>query len=70
MLEMQRDKEHPKRRFCVGGLPSLEDVQSALDPVSIHFCLFLAIDATSVNDGELRKTLARTGDCISLRVGN
>jgi hypothetical protein len=56
MLEMQRDTEPSKRRFGVGGLPSLKDVQSALDAVSTHFCLFLAIDATSVNDGEIRET--------------
>ncbi|MBB5345573.1 DUF7684 family protein [Tunturibacter empetritectus] len=56
MLEMQRDMEHPKRRFCVGGLSSLKNVKSALDGVSKHFCLFLAIDATSVTDGEIRET--------------
>ena len=56
MLEMQRDTEPSKRRFGVGGLHSLKDVQLALDAVSTHFCLFLALDATSVNDEEIRET--------------
>jgi hypothetical protein len=56
MLEMQRDEQHPNRRFCVGMVPTLEGVQSALDSVSASYCLFLAVNATSINDDTLRKT--------------
>ncbi len=56
MLEMQRDEQHPKRRFCVGMVPTLEGVQSALDSVSANYCLFLAVNATSINDDTVRKT--------------
>ncbi|MCU1227067.1 MAG: hypothetical protein JWQ42_5160 [Edaphobacter sp.] len=56
MLEVKRDEDHPTRRFCVGRVPFLEDVQSALDTVSANYCLFLAADATSISDEKLRKT--------------
>ena len=56
MLEVTRDKEHPTRRFYVGNVPCPEDIQLALDTVSPSFCLFLAVDATSINNEELRKT--------------
>jgi hypothetical protein len=56
MLQIQRDEQHPKRRFCVGMVPTLEGVQSALDSVSANYCLFLAVNATSINDDTLRKT--------------
>jgi hypothetical protein len=56
MLQIQRDEHHPKRRFCVGTASTLEGVQSALDSVSANYCLFLAVNATSINDDTLRKT--------------
>jgi len=37
-------------------VPVLEDVRSALDPVSANYSLFLALDATSINDEAIRKT--------------
>jgi hypothetical protein len=56
MLEVMRDKKHPTRRFCVGRVPYLDDIQLALDTVSPNYCLFLAVEATSISDEELRKT--------------
>jgi hypothetical protein len=56
MLEKQRDEQRPERRFCVGMVPVLEDVQSALDSVSANYCLFLAVNATPIKDETLRKT--------------
>ncbi len=56
MLEIRRDKYNPARRYCVGIVPSLEDVPLAIEPVSSNYSLFLAIDATPINDGTLRKT--------------
>lgn len=38
------------------GAAYSEDVQSALDSVSANYCLFLAVDAASINDEALRKT--------------
>jgi hypothetical protein len=55
MLEVALDKEHPTRRFYVGMVPCLDDVRSALATVSRNYCLFLAVDATSISDEELRK---------------
>ena len=55
MLEIRRDEQNPKRRFRVGRVPTLEGVQSALDSVSANYCLFLAVNATSINDDSLRK---------------
>jgi len=54
MLEIQRDEQHPKRCFRVGMVPTLEGVQSALDSVSANYCLFLAVNAASINDDSLR----------------
>jgi hypothetical protein len=56
MLEIQNDKYNPARRYCVGIAPSLEDVPMAIGTVSMSYALFLAIDATSINDEALRKT--------------
>jgi uncharacterized NAD-dependent epimerase/dehydratase family protein len=56
MLEMQRDEQHPNRRFCVAMVPTLESVRSAVDSFSASYCLFSAVNATSIDDDALRKT--------------
>jgi hypothetical protein len=56
MLERIKDKEQPTRNYCVGTVELLQDVPSALGGVSAKYCLFLALDATSINDEEIRRT--------------
>jgi hypothetical protein len=56
MLEMQRDEQSPARRYCVGMVAILDEVRLAIDPVSANYSLFLAVDATSINNEALRKT--------------
>ena len=55
MLEIQQDEHNPGRRYCVGTVSSFDDIQSALDSVSTNFCLFLAVDATSISNEAIRK---------------
>ena len=56
MLERMKHKEEPTRNYCVGGVDLLQDIPSALEAVSAKYCLFLALDATSINDEEIRRT--------------
>jgi hypothetical protein len=56
MFEMQRDRHNPAKRYCVGIVPRLEDIPLALEPISTNYCLFLAMDATSIANEALRKT--------------
>jgi hypothetical protein len=56
MLERMKDKEQPTRNYCVGSVELLQDIPSALGGVSAKYCLFLALDATSINDEEIRRT--------------
>lgn len=56
MLETQPDKHNTPRRYCVGVVPNIEGVPLALDSVSTSYCLFLAIDATQINNEDLRMT--------------
>lgn len=56
MLERMKDKEEPTRSYCVGGVDLLQGIPSALEAVSAKYCLFLALDATSINDEEIRRT--------------
>jgi hypothetical protein len=56
MTKMQRDEQHANRRFRVAMVPTLEEIQSALDSVSANCCLFLAVNATSISDDTIRKT--------------
>jgi hypothetical protein len=55
MLEIEVDRHKPDRRYCVGIVPRLEDILLALEPASTNYCLFLAMDATSINNEALRK---------------
>ncbi len=55
MRDMQRDQDQPLRRFRISELPSLREIRSALDGISEHFCLLLAMDATTTSDRELRE---------------
>jgi len=56
MLERMKDKQQPTRNFCVGSVELLQDIPSALEAVSAKYCLFLAFDASSINDEEIRRT--------------
>ncbi|MDE3187406.1 MAG: hypothetical protein KGM96_07775 [Acidobacteriota bacterium] len=55
MLEARRDLHNAARRFCVGNVPSVQDVAAVLDSISTHFVLFLALDATKVKNEVLQK---------------
>lgn len=55
MLERMKDKQQPTRNFCVGSVKLLQDIPSALEAVSAKYCLFLAFDASSINDEEIRR---------------
>lgn len=43
------------QRFCVGAVPSVKRVRSILDSVSASYTLFLAVDASSIDDESLRE---------------
>ena len=55
MLEIQLDKQNGSRRFCIGNVPSLDDVPSTLESIATSYALFLALDATSVRNEVLQK---------------
>ena len=55
MLEIQHDEHNPGRRYCVGTVSGFDDIPLVLDSVSTNFCLFLAIDATSISNEAIRK---------------
>jgi len=54
LLEIQADQLNTARRFCVGIVPHLDDVISALGPISPNYSLFLACDASSLSNEALR----------------
>jgi hypothetical protein len=64
VLDCRKNSTDPHRRFCIGVVPSIEEVPSILHPVSVPCCLFLAIDSTTVSDAVIRsiaKGLLRRG---------
>jgi hypothetical protein len=56
MFEIKQNRHDPRRRFCVGTVPNLEDLPLALEQVSRYYALFLAVDATLINNEALGKT--------------
>ena len=56
MLERVQNEGQPTRNFCVGKVHVLEDVPSFLRSIPANFCLFLAVDATAINDEEISRT--------------
>lgn len=58
MLEAHSDARGATRRYLFGGVASVEQIPAALESLSKHFVLFLAADATSLDDATLRR-LAR-----------
>jgi hypothetical protein len=61
MARTHIDKGTPTRRYCVGNVASVGEIPSALTSASPHFMLFLALNASDVNDEMLRR-VAR--ECI------
>ena len=55
MLEIKQDRHNKARRYCVGCVPTLDDLPPALESVSTHFCLFLAIDARLTDNEAIRR---------------
>ena len=53
-LERRRESQQSVREFCVGTVPCLQDVASVLRSVSTQYCLFLALDAGTIKDEEVR----------------
>ena len=56
ILERTHDEEQPTRSFCVERVRLLQDVPSVLHSISANFCFFLALDATSIGDEQIRRT--------------
>ena len=56
ILERAHDEEQPTRSFCVKSVHLLQDVPSLLQSISANFCFFLALDANSVGDEQIRRT--------------
>jgi hypothetical protein len=62
LLEIHPHRLDTARRFCVGGVPSLDEVLSTLEPISANYVLFLACDATSLSDESLQNSAKRILD--------
>ena len=54
MLEKVKADNEPIRSFYVGEVSSLRNAPLALELSSASYCLFLAVDATSISDEEIR----------------
>jgi hypothetical protein len=58
LLHAYVDKRTAARRYLIGSVSSLGDIPAALESVSPHYLLFLALDANTIDDKTLR-SLAR-----------
>lgn len=54
IVEIYAERRYPERRFRIANVLNLDDIVSMLETVSTNYCLFLAIDATTIPDEIIR----------------